>query len=121
PLFPYTTLFRSRGHVAVLAAERERRVDERAHPRVGREVVGDVALRLLLVDLRRLREPEGRDAVEDREVGALGDRPLERRHLRGRDPEHLRRRAPVDVLTTPERLDDRRIAREMPDDAELAR
>src|SRR3989449_9229168 len=95
-LFPYTTLFRS-----------------------GREVVSDVALRLLLVDLRRLREPEGRDAVEDREVGALGDRPLERRPLRGRDPDPLRGRAPVDVLTTPERLDDRRIAREMGEDAEL--
>ena len=67
-----------RGHVAALAALGQRAVDEGAHARVGGEVGLDVALRLLLVDLGRLRQAERRHAVEDGVVRALGDRALQR-------------------------------------------
>ena len=108
-----------RGDVAALAALGQRAVDERAHTRVRREVRLDVALRLLLVDLRGLREAEGGDAVEDGVVRALGDRALERSD-RGRfHLEHLARRARVDVLAALERLDDGRLAGEMRQDAQL--
>ena len=108
-----------RHHVAALAPVGQRAVDEGAHQRVRGEVRLDVALRLLLVDLGGLRQPERRDAVEDGVVRALGDRALQRGHLARRHLEHLARRPRVDVLAALERLDDGRLAREVREDAQL--
>ena len=84
-----------------------------------REVRADVPLRLVAVDLRRLRQSKGGDAVEDGVVRALGDRALQRRHRLRRDLEHFGRGARVDIFSSAERLDDRLLARGVREDAQL--
>ena len=84
----------------------------------GEELV-EVLLRLLLRHVEPARQPEGGDAVDDREVRGLRDVALLGRHVVERDAEHLGRRAPVDVLAPPEGLDQALLARDVGEDAQL--
>src|SRR5205807_8747315 len=67
-----------------------------------RQVGVDVRLRLLPRNLEVLREPEGRDAVDDAEVDHLRDRAISGRELRGLLAEHLDGCRGVNVLASRE-------------------
>jgi len=85
------------GHIAALAALGQRAIDERAHARVQRKVLVDVALGFLLIDSSSPAETECRYPVEDGKVGALGDRPLQRRDGGRSQLEDFRSRARMNV------------------------
>ena len=79
--------------------------------------MNDFAARLR--DAELVGEGERPHAVEDPEVDRLGPAPLVGRDEAGVDAEDLRRRGAVDVLAAAERLDERRVAREVGEEAQL--
>ena len=94
-------------------------VDESLHPRVAREIVVDVLLRLVARDAERLREAERAHAIDDAEVDDFGLAPRLGRHHQRRHVHHFRRRARVDVFAAAEGLDQHRIARHVREQPQL--
>ena len=86
-------------------------------------VLGKIAvhirLGLTLEHADVLRKAEGRDAVDDAEIDGLGVRALQRRDLRERHAEHLRRRDGVDVLPAAEGGDHRLVICDVREQAQL--
>ena len=97
----------------------EDRVEARADPREPVEVGGDERLRLGARHAELRGQRERPHAVEHAEVDRLGAAPLARGDGLRRDREDLRRRRAVDVLPAPERLEQRLVAREMREQAQL--
>src|SRR5438132_8595444 len=90
------------GRVTVPRRLLDRALDEVLDEREARQVGVDVRLRLLPRNLEVLREPEGRDAVDDAEVDHLRDRAISGRELRGLLAEHLDGCRGVNVLASRE-------------------
>src|SRR5690606_33875227 len=83
------------------------------------EVTVDELLRLRIGNAELLREREGPDSVDDREVHRLGAVAHRTSHLLRLHPEDERRRLAVDVRPRPRRFDEGHILRVVRQDAEL--
>ena len=106
-------------HRARLAGLGDRLLDEPAHVGVAREVRLDERLGLPSLDAEVLGEREGALPVEKGVVDHLRDAPLVVRAHRRERAEDLARGAVVDVLALHERVDERRVLREVGEDAQL--
>ena len=106
-------------HVPVLARELDHRVEILAHALEALEVALDELLRFGVRDLELPRQRVRALPVDRREVDRLRARPHLRGHLVERHVEDQRRRLPMDVAAGPERLHERRIARQMREQPQL--
>ena len=94
-------------------------VEEGAHAVIAFKITVDVAAGLPASNAEITRQPKVAEPVDNAEIDRLGTAPLLRRHRVQRHAEHLRCRACMDVLPLTERIDQRRIARHVREDAQL--
>src|SRR5271165_973670 len=108
-----------RGDLKLAARLLEGAVDELAHACVLFEVGVDEALGLFLVDADLLREPEGRESVDDAEVDGLGAAAVLGVNHKRRHAEDLRGGEGVDVVAAAVGFDQQRVGGEVGEQAEL--
>src|SRR6266849_6380383 len=97
----------------VAASFFERAIDEGPHPAVFFEIGLNKSLRLRSLDPEILRQSKRRKSINNAEVHDLRLSPVVGRHHERRHSENLRSGERVDVVATPESLDQQRVFREM--------
>lgn len=108
-----------RGGISLLACAVDALLHISVYSRVHLEIGVDELFGLRAADAEALGEPEGRDAIDDAEVGRFGAAALLARDLLGRLVEDLGCRGSVDVVAEAEVLDEAFVAAQVCHDAEL--